>query len=93
MHLFINGNEKTFDGPLSLAQLIEQLGMKGDRLAVFSTQGGGIGVVSEIKDGEVYYTMFSLNKIYHKKVSDVKWNEKNWRWETTGTGFMRTIGK
>ena len=34
MHLFINGDEKAFDGPLSLAQLIEQLGMKGDRVAV-----------------------------------------------------------
>jgi len=34
MHLFINGEEKTFDAPLSLAQLIEQLGRKGDRVAV-----------------------------------------------------------
>ena len=34
MHLFINGDEKAFDGPLSLAQLVEQLGMKGDRVAV-----------------------------------------------------------
>ena len=34
MHLFINGDEKTFDGPLSLAELIERLGMKGDRVAV-----------------------------------------------------------
>ena len=34
MHLFINGDEKTFDGPLSLAQLIEHLGMKADRVAV-----------------------------------------------------------
>ncbi len=34
MHLFINGDEKTFDGPLSVAQLLEQLGMKGDRVAI-----------------------------------------------------------
>jgi sulfur carrier protein len=34
MHLFINGDEKAFDAPLSLAELIEQLGMKGDRVAV-----------------------------------------------------------
>jgi sulfur carrier protein len=34
MQLFINGDEKTFDSPLSLAELIEQLGMKGDRVAV-----------------------------------------------------------
>ena len=32
-HLFINGEEKIFAGSLSLAQLIEQLGMKGDRVA------------------------------------------------------------
>jgi sulfur carrier protein len=34
MRLFINGDEKSFADPLSLAQLIEQLGMKGDRVAV-----------------------------------------------------------
>jgi sulfur carrier protein len=34
MHLFINGDEKAFAEPLSLAELIEQLGMKGDRVAV-----------------------------------------------------------
>ncbi len=34
MQLFINGNQKTFDDSLSLAQLIDQLGMKGDRVAV-----------------------------------------------------------
>ena len=34
MHLFINGEEKTLAEPLSLAELIEQLGMKGDRVAV-----------------------------------------------------------
>jgi sulfur carrier protein len=34
MRLFINGDEKIFEGSLSLAQLIEQLGMKGDRVAV-----------------------------------------------------------
>jgi sulfur carrier protein len=34
MHLFINGDEKSFGDSLSLAELIEQLGMKGDRVAV-----------------------------------------------------------
>lgn len=34
MRLFINGDEKSFAGSLSLAELIEQLGMKGDRVAV-----------------------------------------------------------
>ncbi len=31
---FINGDEKSFAESLSLAELIEQLGMKGDRVAV-----------------------------------------------------------
>ncbi len=34
MHLFINGQEKTFSEPLRLSQLIAQLGMKDDRVAV-----------------------------------------------------------
>ena len=34
MHLFINGDEKEFANTLSLAELVEQLGMKGDRVAV-----------------------------------------------------------
>jgi sulfur carrier protein len=34
MRLFINGDEKSFADSLSLAQLIERLGMKGDRVAV-----------------------------------------------------------
>jgi sulfur carrier protein len=34
MHIFINGEDKSFADPLSLGQLVEQLGMKGDRVAV-----------------------------------------------------------
>jgi sulfur carrier protein len=34
MRLTINGKEQTFDDQLTLAQLVEQLGMKGDRVAV-----------------------------------------------------------
>lgn len=34
MELFVNGESKTCDEPASLAQFIEQLGMKGDRVAV-----------------------------------------------------------
>jgi len=34
MQVFINGEQKSFPASLSLAQLIEQLGMKGDRVAV-----------------------------------------------------------
>lgn len=64
----------------------------GDRLAVFSDlNGGGIGVVTEIHGDVMYYTLFNANVIYHKKVKDVVWNERNWRWETSGTGFMRKL--
>jgi sulfur carrier protein len=34
MRLTINGKDQTFDESLTLAQLVEQLGMKGDRVAV-----------------------------------------------------------
>ncbi len=34
MKLIINGQEQSFDSPLSLAALIEKLGMKQDRVAV-----------------------------------------------------------
>ncbi len=64
----------------------------GDRVAVFDKlTGGGIGVVAEIDCDDMYYTMFSPNAIYHKKVKDVVWSERNWRWETSGLGSMRKI--
>jgi len=34
MRLVINGKEQTFPDLLTLTQLVEQLGMKGDRVAV-----------------------------------------------------------
>lgn len=34
MRLVINGKEQSFESPLTLAQLVEQLGMKGDRVAL-----------------------------------------------------------
>jgi thiamine biosynthesis protein ThiS len=34
MQIHINGDARKFDGPLTLAALIEHLGMKGDRVAV-----------------------------------------------------------
>ena len=34
MKLFINGEDRSFDSPLTLHGLVEQLGMKADRVAV-----------------------------------------------------------
>jgi thiamine biosynthesis protein ThiS len=34
MKLLINGDDRTFDSPLTLAALVEVLGMKADRVAV-----------------------------------------------------------
>jgi thiamine biosynthesis protein ThiS len=34
MKLLINGEDRSFDGPLTLNGLVEQLGMKTDRVAV-----------------------------------------------------------
>jgi len=64
----------------------------GDRVAVFgSVDGGGIGIVKELVGDDMFYMMFNPNVIYRKKVKDVVWNERNWRWETNGTGFMRKL--
>ena len=64
----------------------------GDRVAVFgSVDGGGIGIVKELVGDDMYYTMFRPNVVYRKPVKEVLWNEKNWRWETNGTGFMRKL--
>lgn len=64
----------------------------GDRIAVFSdVNGGGIGVVREINGDEMYYTLFSTNVVFRKNVKDVVWDERNWRWETTGLGMMRKL--
>ena len=64
----------------------------GDRVAVFSdVNGGGIGVVSQIDGEEMFYTLFNQRIVYHKKVKDVVWNERNWRWETNGLGSMRKL--
>jgi hypothetical protein len=62
----------------------------GDRVAVLG-ECGGIGVVKEIGGGEMYYSLFSPNVIYRKKIKDVVWNERNWRWETSGLGCMRKL--
>ena len=47
--------------------------------------------VTEIDGEEMYYTLFHPNVVYHKKVKDVVWNKRNWRWETTGLGSMRKL--
>jgi hypothetical protein len=59
----------------------------GDRVAVFGATNG-IGIVKEISNGEMFYTIFNPNVIYRKPIKSVQWNDKNWRWETTGLGFI-----
>ena len=64
----------------------------GDRVAAFGcADSGGIGIVQEINGGDMYYTMFSPDVVYRKPVKDIMWNERNWRWETTGLGMMRNL--
>ncbi len=64
----------------------------GDRVAVFSdVNGGGIGIVAKIEGDDVLYTLFSQDMIYRKAAKGIVWNEKNWRWETSGLGFMRKL--
>jgi len=59
----------------------------GDRAAVFGADGGGIGIVKEISNVDMHHAMFNPNVIYRKPVKDVKWNDRNWRWETQRTRF------
>ncbi len=63
----------------------------GDRVAVLGIRGGGIGVVKEIVGDDMWYTMFSPDTMYRKPVKSVVWNERNWRWETSGVGSMRKL--
>jgi len=64
----------------------------GERVAVFGgADGGGIGIVQEIVGDDMFYTMFNPNVIYRKPVKAIEWNDKNWRWETTGAGAMRKL--
>lgn len=61
----------------------------GDCIAVFSdVNGGGIGVVKEIRGDNVYFTLFRPNDVYYKRLKDIVWNEQNWRWEVSGLVSM-----
>jgi len=59
----------------------------GDRVCVLGDDGG-IGIVKHINEREFHYTLFNPNVFYRKRVRDVKWSDRNWRWETTGRGFV-----
>lgn len=74
----------------SSKKLAERMLKVGDRVAVMSSLGGGIGVVKAIEGEEVRYVLFNAT-VYHKKLKDVVWNERNWRWETSGLGMGRKI--
>ena len=64
----------------------------GDRIAVFSdVNGGGIGVVKEIRGDNAYFTLFRPNDMYRKPIKDIVWNDRNWRWEVSGLGSMRKL--
>ena len=55
MKLIINGEERMFEGPLTLQGLIEQLGMKSDRVAVELNREiaqRGQWTSMELKDGD-----------------------------------------
>jgi thiamine biosynthesis protein ThiS len=55
MKLIINGEERTFEGPLTLQGLIEQLEMKSDRVAIELNREiaqRGQWTSMELKDGD-----------------------------------------
>lgn len=61
----------------------------GDRVCVLGDKGG-IGIVKKIDGTDFYYSLFN-NMIYRKRIKDVKWCEKTWRWETTGLGVSTRL--
>ncbi len=61
MRIFINGDEQSFADSLSLAQLIAQLGMKGDRVAVELNRG----IVSRAQWAETNLTDGDRLEIVH----------------------------
>ncbi|MGH9739250.1 MAG: hypothetical protein ACRD4X_11800 [Candidatus Acidiferrales bacterium] len=72
-------------------KIVRTLGV-GDRLAVFSDfNGGGIGVVKEIRGDDVYFTLFSPRDMFYTRLKDIVWNERNWRWEASGLGSPRKL--
>lgn len=62
----------------------------GDRVAVYGSTNG-IGIVKEIVGDDMLYTMFAPDKIYRKPVKSIKFDKRNWRWETTGVGLVRGV--
>ena len=47
--------------------------------------------MSQIDGDEMFYTLFNQDVVYRKPLKDVVWNERNWRWETSGLGSMRKL--
>jgi hypothetical protein len=65
---------------------------EGDRVVVLG-ETGGIGIVKLIEGEEFWYNLFNPNVFYRKRIKDVKWSDRNWRWETTGVGVVTVIGR
>ena len=66
----------------------------GNRIAVLGIGNlPGIGIVTEVTDKEVHYSMFNADVIYRKSLNDLNWSERNSRWETRGTGAFRRLRK
>ena len=65
---------------------------EGDRVVVLG-ENGGIGIVKLIAGEDFWYNLFNPNVFYRKRIKDVKWSDRNWRWETTGVGVVTVIGR
>ncbi len=58
----------------------------GDRIAVLHNKGG-IGIVRVVTTDDIYYELFGT-QTYRIRQKDVKWNGRNWRWETGTLGAV-----
>lgn len=60
----------------------------GDRLAVLH-DNGGISIVQGLSADFIYYELFGW--LHRISIRSVRWNDRNWRWETSQLGTLSTV--
>ena len=64
-----------------------------DRIAVLGEKGGIGTVIATEKHDDGEYALYQIfgTTVYRKRVKDIKWSDRNWRWETEGRGVTTTL--
>ena len=58
----------------------------GDRLIILHDKGG-IGIVEHMDEENVYFKLFGT-AVYKIPIKAAKWNDRNWRWESSQMGTL-----